>query len=251
MGASAALWRRSDMAGSGALWGDLDLNWKQDLEPPERQLSLAAWLGRRTAGLRRLRLDGPLPHLGQLLRAVSGSGLRGLVLEDQAFADGALAHLPRLPSLTRLVLSSCQLRGVPPSLTALATNLRDLDVGSNWLQLEGGEGGEGVWAPLSHLQALTRLNASYCGGHCGGLVGLAAGKLEPHAAAAPPSSSLFRQAFTMCHGAAACSCLTSPPHSPRRPRGRAAARVGPHAAARARLGGEQRPLAGRAGRRLV
>lgn len=150
------------MASSAALWGDLVIHWKRRFE--EKQLSLAAWLARRGAGLRKLWLCFRRPvvdpstvlaslhassHLSRL--KVSGNPALGE-------AGAALALLQRLGGLQRLDLSCCQLLGIPRELSSLG-QLTDLRLSSD---ASLGKGGNAAWEPLAQLTSLVSLEVFNC-----------------------------------------------------------------------------------------
>ncbi len=87
----AAIWAQPGVACNPALWGDalrdehfLLLAAGLARQPPAKQLSLWAWLGRRAEGLRRLRLDfgGHCPEPEELFAGLLGSPVEELHLLD-------------------------------------------------------------------------------------------------------------------------------------------------------------------------
>ena len=176
------------MLDSAALWGDVCLG-GLELERPGAALSLAWWLGRRRAGLRRLWLDfaesdaSPVALLlegacsggggsdGEEGASSSGGGagwgecpLRDVALiRNPGLYPAALAPLARCPQLTRLNLRDCSLaechRAIPSVLSAL-TPLRSLDL--SWCPLLDRGGFGTLWRPLRALTNLTQLDAANC-----------------------------------------------------------------------------------------
>lgn len=159
-----ALWARQDLAGSAALWGQLSLG--RRVLPAEltaaRAGSLAAWLGRRRPALRSVALDGvgDCAAAAAVLGSLARSPLQHLrLLHTKAAGAGLGSALAALPSLTRLELVSC-IGALPAELAGLSAGLVVLSVSGN-PALGRGEA-HGALAPLQHLTALTRLDASGC-----------------------------------------------------------------------------------------
>ena len=169
-----ALWASEEVRGSTVLWGDLDicLASAQHTQPRAAQLTLAAWLGRRRAGLRRLRLRWALLSragaavTAAALRQLAGSPLRELQLAGvessrDCDTEAALAHLSSLPALAALSVQRCSLWRPPGALAALAGTLSALSLrGNSFL----GRCDEAAWEPVAALCRLQTLDLGDCGG---------------------------------------------------------------------------------------
>lgn len=134
-----ALWTCPDVLGSPALWGALTFH-HHHASPAPRLQSLAAWLARRRAALRRVRLAfkqnlyvrcpvDPVP----LLAAMAGGGLADLHVPavQSEVAAPVWDTLAQLTSLTRLDLSRGCLRGQLPAQLSSLTRLAALDLSEN------------------------------------------------------------------------------------------------------------------------
>lgn len=119
-----ALWARADVLSSAALWGDFSLGQRHPA-PAAKQAALEAWLARRRAGLRRLRLQC---WYGQQLRPPLLETLvcDGLVelqlrhLHKEECVEPLVALLPRAAGLTRLTLSACGVKSLPVQVRLVA-----------------------------------------------------------------------------------------------------------------------------------
>lgn len=173
----AALWSRTDLLASLALWGELHFSPRKPLASHPQ--ALAAWLARSAAVLRRVSLnpsagvhinlgagvhcnvsevaveDWLQPLLGSLAAAPLAELRLELPLGQRDTAAAAAATLAQVPTLTRLHLAGSCLQHVPPQLAALP-GLADLSLSNASL----GVGGGGATATLSTLTALRRLDLS-------------------------------------------------------------------------------------------
>ncbi|GAB4822455.1 hypothetical protein N2152v2_009501 [Parachlorella kessleri] len=160
------LWARPDVLASSGLWGDLAFT-SQHLNPSQRTFpSLAAWLHRRRAGCRRLRLSFGSAGAGAL------SLLSGLECDDGGLltlelsshqpvhnSEEALGALRDLTRLTRLEARGGFLGTSLPSHISCLRQLAVLDVSRN-TQL----GQLGALHVLESLSAsLTSLDLGSCG----------------------------------------------------------------------------------------
>jgi Leucine-rich repeat (LRR) protein len=149
---------------STGLWGDLAVKQAQ-LAPPQQRASLAAWLSRRRAACRRLRLSlgaAGAEALG-LLGCPEGGCLRALELSShQLVEDGEAGFqaLRHMGSLTRLELRGGLLATLPSHLSCLRA-LAMLDLSRN--RHLGEAPPELTLWPLQHLLGLTALDLSSCG----------------------------------------------------------------------------------------
>lgn len=165
----AALWSRTDLLASPALWGELHFSPRKPLASHPQ--ALAAWLARRAAAFRRVSLNlGAGVHcnvsevavehwlplvLGSLAAAPLAELRLELPLGHRDTAAAAAATLAQVLTLTRLHLAGSCLQHVPPQLAALP-GLADLSLSNASL----GVGGGGATATLSTLTALRRLDLS-------------------------------------------------------------------------------------------
>lgn len=166
MSCCRGLWARPDVAASGLLWGSLTVCQEAAAEPAGCASSLAAWGGRRAAGVQQLSLHGWLAGVEAVLRSLAGGPLVALGISANPAAGWeagpALAQLASCPSLTRLELCACRLQQVPAALAALSTlcclalNLNDFSSGESAFQ------GLSLSAPAG-LQRLSRLELEGCG----------------------------------------------------------------------------------------
>ncbi|GAB4822619.1 hypothetical protein N2152v2_009665 [Parachlorella kessleri] len=114
--------------------------------------------------LTKLRMEQcKLEHLPGELTALEGLASLGIV-DVEALGDASWRLLPRLQALTALKLKGCHLTALPPQLSALK-RLAYLSVSGNG-DLSNKEdisnSSQGVWAPLQHLTALTKLKLDHC-----------------------------------------------------------------------------------------
>lgn len=141
-----ALLTRPDVAGSPALWAEVEVEGSGE----GALAHLPSWLCRRAAAVRRLRVGSPGCPLCPRVAAGLGS-LRGLVQLD---------------------VSGCGLQGLPQALGALGPTLVRLDLSFNPLghsMLQGSSGNSAAsgaatspFAPLAQLQGLTALSLAGC-----------------------------------------------------------------------------------------
>lgn len=173
------LWAEPEVLSSSCLWGDIRLDvdgatltqgsqQQQQATKPTvcRVASLGAWLLRRQAALRRLRLCGSRDSLAAVVCSLGSCPLQDFELARRGHAPyrgpghtSALVHVAGLTSLTRLSICRCGIRALPEELSALRL-LRVLELGGNPLSVGKGAGPLGT---LRHLSSLRRLDLSGCG----------------------------------------------------------------------------------------